>query len=192
MREVMKNSLAMLVVMTLLTGVAYPAAITLIARVFWPARSEGSFVVRDGREVGSALIGQAFSDPRHFWGRPSATTPPYNAAASAGSNLGPTNPALAAAIGERAARLRDADPDRRAPVPVDLVTASGSGLDPDVSPEAAMFQVPRVARARGLDEAAVRAMVARRVQGRQWGILGEPRVNILLLNLDLDEAGRRP
>ena len=192
MREVMKNSLAMLAAMTLLTGVAYPAAITLIARVFWPARSEGSFVVRDGREVGSALIGQPFSDPRHFWGRPSATTPPYNAAASAGSNLGPANPALAETIHERTTRLRDADPDRRAPMPVDLVTASGSGLDPDVSPEAAMFQVPRVARARGLDEAAVRAMVARRVQGRQWGILGEPRVNILLLNLALDEAGTRP
>lgn len=192
MREVIRNSLAMLAVMTLLTGVAYPAAITLIARAFWPARSEGSFVVRDGREVGSALIGQTFSHPRHFWGRPSATTPPYNAAASAGSNLGPANPALAEQVHERTARLREADPDALDPVPVDLLTASGSGLDPDVSPEAAMFQVPRVARARGLDEAAVRAFVARRVQGRQWGILGEPRVNILLLNLDLDEAGRRP
>lgn len=192
MREVMKNSLAMLAAMTLLTGVAYPAAITLIARALWPARSEGSFIVREGREVGSALIGQGFSDPRYFWGRPSATTPPYNAAASAGSNLGPTNPALAEAIHERTAWLRDADPARRAPMPVDLVTASGSGLDPDVSPEAAMFQVPRVARARGLDEAVVRVLVARRVQGRQWGILGEPRVNILLLNLDLDEAGTRP
>jgi K+-transporting ATPase ATPase C chain len=192
MRKTMMNSLAMLAVMTLLTGAAYPAAITLIARVLWPTRSEGSFVVRDGREVGSALIGQVFSDPRYFWGRPSATTPPYNAAASAGSNLGPTNPALAVAILERTAWLRDADPDARTDVPVDLVTASGSGLDPDVSPEAAMFQVPRIARARGLDEAAVRALVARRVDGRQLGIFGEPRVNILLLNLDLDAAAARP
>jgi K+-transporting ATPase ATPase C chain len=182
----------MLAVMTLLTGAAYPAAITLIARVFWPTRSEGSFIVRDGREVGSTLIGQAFSDPRYFWGRPTATTPPYNAASSAGSNLGPTNPALGVAILERTARLRDADPDARTDVPVDLVTASGSGLDPDVSPEAAMFQVPRVARARGLDEAAVRVFVARRVDGRQWRIFGEPRVNVLLLNLDLDAAAARP
>ncbi len=192
MGKTMMNSLAMLAVMTLLTGVAYPAAITLIASVFWPIRSEGSFIVRDGREVGSALIGQVFSDPRYFWGRPSATTPPYNAAASAGSNLGPTNPALAMTIGERAMLLREADPFAHGPVPTDLLTASGSGLDPDVSPEAAMFQVPRVVRARGLDEAAVRAFVAYRVDGRQWGIFGEPRVNVLLLNLDLDAAAARP
>ncbi len=192
MRDVWKVSLAMLAAMTLLTGVAYPLAITAIAHILWPARSEGSFIVRNGHDVGSVLIGQPFSDPRYFWGRPSATTPPYNAAASAGSNLALTNPTLAEAVRERAARLREADPSAQDPVPTDLVNASGSGLDPDLSPAAALFQVHRVAHARGMEEAAVRALVARRIEGRQWGVFGEPRVNVLLLNLDLDAAGARP
>ena len=168
-------------------GLIYPAAITAIAHVVFPRQSQGSLITGNGGTAGSELIGQPFSDPKYFWSRPSATSPfPCNAAASSGSNLGPTNPALAESISVRIASLRAADPSRMAPVPVDLVTASGSGLDPHISPAAAEYQVRRVARARHIDEAAVRRFVARFTADRQVGLLGEPRVNVLLLNLALD------
>lgn len=178
--------------LSVLTGLAYPLALTGLARFLFPRQAAGSLIRRDGRVLGSALIGQPFTDPGHFWGRPSATVDgdgrplPYNGANSGGSNLAPSNPDLLKAVQARLAALRAADPDATGPVPVDLVTASGSGLDPDISPAAAAFQVPRVARARGLDEARLRALVARHTAGPQLGILGEARVNVLELNLDLD------
>jgi K+-transporting ATPase ATPase C chain len=176
-----------LVLLTALTGAVYPALVTGAARLLFAERARGSLVHKAGRPAGSALIGQPFLDARYFWSRPSATTPmPYNAAASAGSNLGPGNPALADATAARVARLRAAGGEPRTPVPVDLITSSASGLDPHVSPAAAFYQVPRVARARGRPEAEVRALVAGHVEGRQWGVLGEPRVNVLKLNLALD------
>lgn len=189
MRHALQTSLRLLLVFTAITGLAYPLGVTLAAHLFFPARAEGSLVRVGGRTVGSTLIGQSFADPRYFWGRPSATTPPYNAAASSGSNLGPSNPALADSIRARVERLRRSVPPNARRVPVDLVTASASGLDPDISPAAAYYQVPRVARARGRDEASVRALVARCLQPRQWGVLGEPRVNMLKLNLALDAQG---
>jgi K+-transporting ATPase ATPase C chain len=170
----------------------YPLAITGIAQALFPHQANGSLVLRDGTAVGSQLIGQPFNDPRYFWSRPSATSPmPYNASASSGSNLGPTNPALERAVAGRVGRLREADPGNKSPVPVDLVTASGSGLDPHISPAAAAYQIPRVARARGLTEAEVAAHVARAVEDRQWGVLGQPRVNVLLVNLELDKIARQ-
>jgi K+-transporting ATPase ATPase C chain len=179
----------LLALFTVLTGVLYPLSVTGLAQVIFPTQADGSLITQDGRVVGSALIGQPFDDPRYFWGRPSATAPfPYNAAASSGSNLGPTNPALTAGVRARIAVLRAAAPGNLAPVPVDLVTSSGSGLDPHISVAAALYQVPRVARARGLDAAAVRQLVARYTAGRQFGVLGEPRVNVLQLNLALDQA----
>jgi K+-transporting ATPase ATPase C chain len=181
----------LLVALSVITGIAYPLVVTGVGRLAFPRQSGGSLVVRDGRIVGSRLIGQAFDDPKFFWGRPSATGPvPYNAAASSGSNLGPLNPALHDAVAARIAALRAADPTATGKVPVDLVTASGSGLDPHISPAAAEFQVGRVARARGLDPAAVRALVARHTEGRTFGLLGEPRVNVLELNLSLEDAHR--
>lgn len=177
----------MLAVMTLITGVAYPLLVTAIGQAAFRGKAAGSLIEHDGKPVGSTLIGQPFGDPKYFWSRPSATAPyPYNAASSGGSNLGPLNPALTDAVAGRIKALRDADPDNAAPVPVDLVTASASGLDPHISPAAAEYQVNRVARARKLDPEIVRTLVAESTEGRQLGFLGEPRVNVLRLNLALD------
>jgi K+-transporting ATPase ATPase C chain len=173
--------------LALLTGIVYPLAVTGIAQVVFPSAASGSLLVVDGRARGSSLIGQPFSAPGYFWSRPSATSPvPYNGAASAGSNLGPTSPALVAAVQERVAALRAADPGLTGPIPVDLVTASASGLDPDISPAAALVQVPRVARARGLREELLRQLVRTHIESRAFGFVGEPRVNVLALNLALD------
>jgi len=167
--------------------VAYPLVVTGIGQLAFHRQATGSVLERTGHPVGSALLGQPFSDPAHFWSRPSATAPhPYNGAASSGSNQSPTNPALLEAVRARVAALRAADPDNSAPVPADLVTASGSGLDPHISPAAAAYQVARVARARGLPEDDVRALVAAHTSSRTLGLLGEPRVNVLALNLALD------
>lgn len=183
----LRTSLRMFAVLSLLTGLAYPAFVTAVAVAVFPHRARGSLVERDGKVVGSELIGQHFTGPRYFWSRPSATRPaPYNAAGSTGSNLGPSNPALRDAVRDRIAALRAADPGNDAPVPADLVTASASGLDPHISPAAALYQVSRVARARGLTEAAVRELVGSHVEDRQLGVLGERRVNVLQLNLSLD------
>jgi K+-transporting ATPase ATPase C chain len=183
----LRTALVLFLLLTLLTGLAYPLVVTAVAQLAFPARAAGSFLMRDGVRVGSALIGQSFSDPRYFWGRPSATTPqPYNGTASNASNLGPLNPALTAAVKERVAALRAADPANTAPVPVDLVTSSGSGLDPEISLAGAAYQAARVARARGLPETRVRALIAAHAEGRLLGVLGEPRVNVLKLNLALD------
>src|SRR5262252_7638569 len=182
-----RPAIVLLAVLSVLTGLAYPALVTAIAQVAFPFQANGSLITRDGKVVGSTLIGQPFDDPKYFWGRPSATSPfPYNAAASSGSNLSPTNPDLVKAVQVRVEALRAADPGATAPVPVDLVTASGSGLDPEISPAAALYQVPRVARARGLDPQRVGALVQAHVTGRTLGVLGEPRVNVLELNLALD------
>jgi K+-transporting ATPase ATPase C chain len=189
MMKTLRNALGLFLALTLITGVAYPLLVTGVAALVIPARATGSVVMQDGKAVGSALLGQPFSDPKYFWGRPSATGPqPYNGAASTGSNLSPTNPALLEAINGRVQALRAADPGNTAPVPVDLVTASGSGLDPDVSPAAALYQVSRVARARGVAEVRLRELVAAHTRGRTFGILGEPRVNVLALNLALDST----
>jgi K+-transporting ATPase ATPase C chain len=177
----------MLIALTLLTGVLYPFLFTAISQVTMKEQAEGSLIVQGGKTVGSALVGQPFSDPKYFRGRPSATSPmPYNAGASSGSNQGPLNPALADAVKGRIEALRAADRENKAPVPVDLVTASASGLDPHISPAAADYQVGRVAKARNLPPDRVRALVAEHTQGRQLGVLGEPVVNVLQLNLALD------
>jgi K+-transporting ATPase ATPase C chain len=192
MKDVLRTSAVVLVFFTVLTGGLYPALVTLIAQVIFDRQANGSLVRIEGVPVGSSLIGQPFSQPRYFWGRLSATSPtPYNAAASGGSNLGPINPDLAANVRSRIAALRQADPGL-ARVPVDLVTASGSGLDPHISPAAAEVQVGRVAAARGRSEDEIRRLIADHTEGRQLGLLGEPRVNVLLLNLALDEATTRP
>ena len=190
----LRPALVLLVALHVLTGVVYPLAVTGIAQIVWPANAGGSLVVVDGRARGSRLIGQPFSAPAYFWGRPSATSPvPYDASASSGSNLGPTNPALLDLVRARIAVLRAADPSLTGPIPADLVTASASGLDPDISVAAALVQVPRVARARGVSEASVRTLVEAHAVEPTLGLLGEPRVNVLLLNLALDAGnGRGP
>lgn len=188
----LRPALVLFSLFSVLTGLAYPAAVTSVAQVFMPGQANGSLVIGgDGAPIGSRLLGRAGDDPGAFWGRPSATGPSaYNAAASSGSNLGPTNPALLDAVRGRVEALHAADPGNEAPIPVDLVTASASGLDPDVTPEAALYQVPRVARARGLPEEDVRALVESHVEGRVVGLLGEPHVNVLSLNLALDALAR--
>ena len=183
----LKPAIPLLFVLTIITGVIYPLTVTGIAQLVFPNQANGSLIVADGKTIGSTLIGQPFDDPKYFWGRPSATAPyPYNAAASSGSNLGPTNPALVDEVKVRVQALHDADPSNTAPIPVDLATSSGSGLDPNISIAAALYQVPRVARARELPEARVRALVEQFTEDRQFGILGEPRVNVVRLNLALD------
>jgi potassium-transporting ATPase KdpC subunit len=191
MQAYLRPAIVLVIAMTVLTGLVYPLVVTGIAQVLFPRQANGSLIMQDGKVVGSSLIGQPFDEPNYFWGRPSATSPfPYNAAASSGSNLGPTNPALAEAVKGRIEALRAADPGNTAPVPVDLVTASGSGLDPHISPVAALYQVPRVARARGLSEDKIRGLVEQHIEGRQLGFLGEPRVNVLALNRALDGQSR--
>jgi K+-transporting ATPase ATPase C chain len=186
-----RPAVSLLVAMTVITGAAYPLLVTGIAQGLMPEQAGGSLFKTDGQLRGSRLIGQGFADPGHFWSRPSATSPQaYNAASSSGSNQGPTNQALFDAVTDRIKALREADPGNRAPVPVDLVTASASGLDPHISPAAAEYQVERVARVRKLDAAKVRELVAQATEGRQFGVLGEPGVNVLALNLALDRAAR--
>src|SRR5215510_669686 len=194
----LRPAIMMLIVLTLITGLVYPLAMTGIAVMLFPKSAEGSLIERDGKVVGSALIGQEFKSERYFHGRPSVTTgpdpadpsksvvQPYNAANSMGSNLGPTNKALATRVADEVNRLKQENPAM--PVPIDLVTTTGSGLDPDISPEAAFFQVPRVAKARGLSEERLRQLVNEHVEQRIFGVLGEPRVNVLLLNLALDQT----
>ncbi len=192
-RTIVRPALVLLVLLSAVTGLLYPAAVTGAAQALFPWQAQGSLVERGGRTVGSALIGQPFSDPGHFWSRPSATAPqPYNASASGGSNQGPLNPALTDAVTARVQALRAADPGNSRPVPADLVTASASGLDPHITPAAAMYQAPRVARVRGLPEATVQALVQQHTEAPLWGLLGEPRVNVLALNLALDTGSARP
>jgi K+-transporting ATPase ATPase A chain len=188
MVRLFRPALVIFAILTLLTGFLYPLVVTGIAQLAFPVQANGGLIYHDGRVAGSGLIGQSFTSPRYFWGRPSATSPvPYNAAVSGGSNLGPDNPALLSAVKARIEALRAADPGNSRPIPVDLVTASGSGLDPDISPAAAYYQVPRVARERNLSEEAVTSLVTQHVEARQFGILGEPRVHVLSLNLALDD-----
>jgi len=185
--NIARPALVLFVLLSALTGLIYPMAVTGAAKAVFPAQAAGSLVVLDGATVGSKLIGQNFSDPKHFWGRPSATAPqPYNGVASGGSNQGPLNPALTDAVKARVEALRAADPGNTAPVPVDLVTASASGLDPDISPAAARYQAARVARVRGIPVDRVNTLIADNTEGPKWGFLGEPRVNVLALNIALD------
>ena len=187
MNSLIRPAAVLLLIMTGITGVAYPLVVTGIAQVLFPQQAGGSLIVKDGKTVGSHLIGQSFSDPKYFWSRPSATAPqPYNGTASSGSNQGPLNPALTDAVKARIDALHAADPGTSAPVPVDLVTASASGLDPEISLAAANYQGARVARVRGLAAETVRALIAAHTQGKILGIIGEPRVNVLELNLALD------
>jgi potassium-transporting ATPase KdpC subunit len=183
-----RPAVTLLLVMTALLGIVYPLVITAIAKVAFPRQAAGSLTMKDGKLIGSTLIGQSFSDPKYFWGRPSATTPqPYNGTASTGSNLGPLNPALVDAVKANSKALHDADPENARPIPVDLVTASASGLDPEISPAGARYQATRVAHARGIEAARIEALIASHVQSRTLGFIGEPRVNVLELNLALDQ-----
>ena len=192
MTKLLRNAVMLLLLMTVITGVLYPLVATGLAQLVFPRQANGSLIVKDGKPIGSVLIGQSFTAPKYFWSRPSATTPQANNGInSGGSNLGPTNPALTDAVKQRIAALQAADPGNHAPVPVDLVTSSGSGLDPEISPAAAQYQLARVARVRGLDEAQVRLLVEQATSGRQLGLLGEPRVNVLQLNLALDGLSTR-
>jgi len=189
MLSYLKPAAVMLLLLTLLTGVIYPALVTVVAQVFFADQANGSLIKdQQGQPIGSALIGQSFNDPKYFWGRPSATGPyANNAAASSGSNLGPTNPALVEAVAARVQALKTADPGNKAAVPVDLVTASGSGIDPHISPAAAEYQINRLSKARHLDPNKLRDLVTQMTEARQWQLFGEPRVNVLLLNKKLDE-----
>ncbi|MDP9994862.1 K+-transporting ATPase ATPase C chain [Variovorax boronicumulans] len=185
--SILRPAIVLFALLSALTGLIYPMAVTGAAKAVFPKEAAGSLIVLDGTTVGSKLIGQNFSDPKHFWGRPSATAPqPYNASASGGANQGPLNPALTDAIKARVEALRAADPGNTAPVPVDLVTASASGLDPDISPAAAHYQAGRVARVRGVPIEQINALIEKNTQGALWGLLGESRVNVLALNLALD------
>lgn len=190
----LRPALVAFLALSAVTGIAYPLLVTGVAKTIFPRQAAGSLIIRDGQVIGSEWIGQSFTDPAHFWGRPSATVDgdgkplPYNGANSGASNQAPSNPDLKKAVEERIAALRAADPEATGPVPVDLVTTSASGLDPQISPAAAAFQVHRVAKARGLDEARVRELVAAHTEGPQWGVLGEARVHVLKLNLALDQA----
>ena len=187
MSSIVRPAVVLFLIMTVITGLAYPLVLTGIAQVVFPRQAAGSLVTRDGKAIGSTLIGQNFSDPKYFWGRPSATSPqPYNGTASGGSNQGPLNPALMDAVKSRVEALRAADPGNTAKIPVDLVTASASGLDPDISVAAATYQAARIARSRGLKPQVVDALISSHTRGRLLGILGEPRVNVLELNLALD------
>lgn len=187
MKTLLRPTVSLFILLSLVTGIAYPLVTTGIARILFPGEAGGSIIMKDGKPVGSALIGQDFSAPKYFWGRPSATSPQaYNGAASGGSNMGPLNPALIDAVRWRVEALKTVDPANTSPIPADLVTASGSGLDPHISPAAADYQAARVAKARGLPIGKVKALIEAHTQGRQWGIFGEPRVNVLALNLALD------
>ena len=191
MKTLIRPAVSLFVLLSIVTGIAYPLVVTGIARVTFPEAANGSLIVKDGKAVGSSLIGQNFSDPKYFWGRPSATGPmPYNAAASSGSNQGSLNPALVDAVKGRIDTLKAADPGNTRPIPADLVNASASGLDPHISPAAADYQIERVARARQLDPGRIKALVAQHTEDRQWSIFGDPRVNVLALNLALDSSSR--
>ncbi|MBA4371286.1 MAG: potassium-transporting ATPase subunit C [Thermodesulfovibrio sp.] len=188
MMKIIRPALVSMIVFTVLTGIIYPLAVTGIAQLIFPGQANGSIIMKDGKVVGSSLIGQPFDDPKYFWGRLSATAPfPYNSASSSGSNLAQTNPALVEQAKGRIEALRNADAEAPASVPADLATASGSGLDPHISRAAAAYQIQRVAKNRGMEESKVSALVAAYTEGRQFGILGEPRVNVLRLNLALDD-----
>jgi len=187
MKTLIRPAVMLFVLLSIITGLIYPLLVTGIGQALFPEQAAGSLIERDGKLIGSRLIGQNFTDPQYFWGRPSATAPqPYNAAASGGSNLGPLNPVLKDAVESRVKALRTADPGNTQPVPIDLVTASASGLDPHISPAAADYQIARVARARGLAPEAVRNLVVQHTEARQWSVFGESRVNVLVLNLALD------
>ena len=189
MNSLIRPAVVLFLVMTVITGIVYPLVVTGIGQALLPAQAGGSLVMRDGKAVGSSLIGQPFSDPKYFWSRPSATTPqPYNGTGSTGSNLGPLNPALTDAVKSRIEALHAADPGNNSPIPVDLVTASGSGLDPDISLAGAYYQAPRIARVRGLSPASVRGLIAGHAKGRVLGLFGDPRVNVLELNMALDRS----
>jgi K+-transporting ATPase ATPase C chain len=192
MKTLLRPAVSLFILLTAVTGVVYPLAVTGLAKVAFPEAADGSLIFKDGKPVGSSLIGQNFSDPKYFWGRPSATSPqPYNASASSGSNQGPLNPALVDAVKGRIDALKAADPDNKLPIPADLVNASASGLDPHISPEAAAYQVARVASQRHLPPADIKALVSQHTEGRQWGVFGEPRVNVLQLNIALDSLHHR-
>lgn len=188
----LRPAVSIFLVLTVITGALYPLGVTGIAGLLFPNQVDGSLILKEGEVVGSRLVGQPFDDPKYFWGRPSATGPfPYNASASSGSNLGPANDLLKKAVADRVAALKSADPENTDPAPVDLVTASGSGLDPHISPASAEYQVGRVAKRRGLEEEVVRGLIARQTEGRQFGVLGEQRVHLLGLNLALDDLTKK-
>ena len=192
MKTLFRPAVSLFILLSIITGLIYPVLVTGIGKAVFPTQAAGSLIVKDGKPIGSSLIGQNFSDPKYFWGRPSATSPqPYNATASGGSNLGPLNPALTDAVKGRIAALKAADPDNPMPIPADLVTASGSGLDPHISPAAAEYQLQRVAKARGVAVERIKTLVTANTEGRQWGVFGEPRINVLNLNLALDQLAAK-